>query len=189
MSRRTGLILGGAFLLVGVSAGTLWYRSQPKSIPSAAWQHIVPPDSGCELDVPGQPIGNNLWVSYGGREYVVSYCWIPWGHDFGHSFTYERYTTAGSTPDLFEKARADLVGELTERFEAKITSESDISLGPHTGKEFLAMARKNTLFVGRVFIVKSQPKHEIYTLITSGEGAKRNHRDIARFLDSFRIDH
>ena len=171
-----------------VAALAAWYLSLPEPVPTKMWTKFAPPDSGCELDVPGKPIGNALKDGTFGREYVAVYTWIPLGFDFGHFLAYQRYTSAGSRTNLDEKVRAELMDQFSIH-KAEVVSEKDIQLGPHSGKEIVAKGPDKTVLIARIFVVKSRPQHETYMLFASGKGAKPTHRDITRFLDTFKIDH
>ena len=187
-TKRRG-ILFTAVVLASVAGTTVWWANQPKSVPAEAWHEFSPPDCGCSLDVPGPPMPLARLGVEGVVQFTRMYTWPPFGHDFDHRFRYLEFTEIASKRDLLTELYAAELRRAQDELKGVLVEKTEISLGVHAGKEFQVRSADKELVVERIYLVKTRPEHQIYLLVARGKGARRGHKDIARFFDSFRIDH
>jgi hypothetical protein len=184
------LALVAMFGLAFTSVGFYGYMKGwwGRGIPGSAWAFFTPPDSRCQLLLPGVPEETSApahgigFIS--GRGYQVI---RPDENASFVLFIIERdaKVTGGQSFEQLYGPERDAILRLKD---GDVIDEPDVMLGSHAGKELQIRLAEGGVLLARVFLVRGQPHDRLYVLVAVGAWLQPGKGDAARFFGSFKIE-
>jgi hypothetical protein len=189
-SRRNRLVFVGlGILFMGLltfAVTALLTRFGGRDIPASAWSDFSPPGGRCHILMPGVPATQSV-SPYApgllrGRKFTVK-------RDEGKVFllAFFNYSDDGQPPQ-FDELYTATRKYILKQAKGELTSERDIEIDNHPGKEFQGQHSNGETVVARVYLLKGPAQHRLYVLLVGGVRVKAGEGATARFFDSFQMD-
>jgi hypothetical protein len=158
--------------------------AQKADLPASVWEEFAPPGSRCRILMPGIPEARDGDPDGTGRRARI-YLVTRAKQNVAFWLTYWDQPTSG---DTLTKAFAAVRNHLLKKLKGETTSEADVKLDGHPGKELYVEREDGEASIARIYVVKGATTDRVYFLLAGGERIRQGRGNAARFFDSFHID-
>lgn len=154
----------------------------PDDLP-AGWKALTSPEGGFKVALPGTPTKSEQRVKTATGQLGVTVFVLDAGRDATYVVSYSDLPADEVRPGR-EKKRLDFARDgAVANARGKLRTEKAIMLDGNPGRELVIETKTDVVIRTRVYAVKQR----LYQSMAMGPGAFHRSKDVALFLDSFRL--